>query len=266
MTRKRLIAPALFLMTGLLVVAADRDAFGQPGKKDKEKEPGKREKLKDKGPGKAAKDLRKAFDAITDLSQDPVAGKEAARVFDHAKRFYTEAVKAYPEDPRRAAELAVAANDAARGLGHLRRAATRPVPGLPEPPAESERPFAGPKEKGPPPPNGGPAGEQGPWSESLDALTVARERLSEVDREASITGPARDVLDAAKAAYAQARTSYEAGEYRKAAELARAAEAWSHVLEHLNRAGWETIAAPPLSPMPRAKGPGAPPPPPAIKE
>jgi hypothetical protein len=89
----RLIAPALFLATGLLVVAADGSAFGQPGKKDKEK------KEKDKGPDKAGKDLRKAFDSITDLSQFPVAGKEPTRVFDHAKRFYREAVKLYPNWP-----------------------------------------------------------------------------------------------------------------------------------------------------------------------
>ena len=35
---RRLIAPALFLVTGLLVVAADGTAFGQPGKKEKDKE------------------------------------------------------------------------------------------------------------------------------------------------------------------------------------------------------------------------------------
>lgn len=262
----RLIAPALFLATGLLVVATDGSAFGQPGKKDKEKE-----KFKDKGegPGKAAKDLRKAFDRITDLSQTQFAGKEATRVFDHAKRFYREAVKVYAEDPRRATELAVAANDAGRGLEHYQRALAKPVPGLPEPPVEFDGPPfppGGPKGKGPPPPDSGIAGDRGPWSEALDALTVARQQLSWSDSGSPATGPARDVLDAAKAAYTQARMAYEAGEYRKATELARATEAWSHVPEHLNRAGWEASSAPPVAPLPKAKGPGAPPPPPLVKE
>jgi hypothetical protein len=87
-----------------------------------------------------------------------------------------------------------------------------------------------------------------------------------VDAGVPITGPARDVLDAAKTVYAQARTAYEAGEYRKAAELARAAEAWSHVPEHLNRAGWEVATTPPVAPLPKPKDRGAPPPPPLIKE
>ena len=43
---RRLVAPALFLAAGLMVVAAG-GAVGQPGK---DKEPGKEKKDKDKGP------------------------------------------------------------------------------------------------------------------------------------------------------------------------------------------------------------------------
>ncbi|HEV3436570.1 MAG TPA: hypothetical protein VG122_04385 [Gemmata sp.] len=271
-TRGRLIAPALFAVTGLLVIVADGTTVGasnsQKEKKDKDKKDKKDKDAKEgkEGGGKATKDLRKAFDTITDLSQTSVAGKEATRVFDHAKRFYREAVKAYLDDPRRSAELAAAANDAARGLEHLNRALAKPVAGLPEPPLDFDRPFGGPKGKGPPAWDAGPGAERGPWSEALEALTITREQLSGVDTSAPVTGPARDVLDAAKALYGQARTAYEAGEYRKAAELARAAEAWSHVPEHLYRGGWEIGTAPPLAPVPKTKGPGVPPPPPAIKD
>lgn len=266
--RGRLIAPALFVVTGLLVVGADGTTRGAAGAQKEKKDKDKKEKdAKEKeGGGKATKDLRKAFDAITDVSQFPLAGKEATRVLDHAKRFYREAMKAYPDDPRRSAELAAAANDAARGLEHFNRALAKPVAGLPEPPPDFDRPFGGPKGKGPPAWNAGAGGEPGPWSESLEALSVAREQLSLVDTNAPVTGAARDTVDAAKAAYSQARTAYEAGEYRKATELARAVEAWSHVPEHLAWARWDMNAAPPLGPEPRPKGQAAPPPPPAIKE
>jgi len=263
-----MLAPALFLATGLLVVGADGSALGQR-QKDKEKEKIK-EKLKGKGKkegaAKGAKDLRRAFDGITDLTQLPPAGKEATRVLDHAKRFYREAVRQYQVEPRPSAELAVAAKDAVRGLEHMRRAAARPVPGLPEPPTENVPPFGGPKRKGPPPADAREDAERGPWSEALNALTEARERLTDVESGSAINGLARDFLDSAKAVYRQARTAYESGDYRRSAELARAAEAWAHVPEHLERAGWEGIRTPGLAPPPKAKGSGAPPPPPLLKE
>jgi hypothetical protein len=266
-TSGRLVAPALFCVTGLLVVASDRAAVSasnlQKEKKDKDKKDKDAKDWKEGG-NKAAKDLRKAFDKITDLSQLQIAGKEATRAFDHAKRFYREAVKAYPDDPRRSAELAIAANDTARGLEHLNRASLKPVAGLPEPPADFDRTIGGPKGKGPPAWNAGVGAEPGPWTESLEALAAALEQLTGWDASTPVNGPARDILDAAKAVYGQARTAYESGEYRKATELSRAAEAWSHVPEHLNRAGSERGAAPPLPPEPRLKG--APPPPPAIKQ
>ncbi len=260
-----LCAPMLFLAAGGLIVATGDQvdaANAQKEKKDKEKQ----DKEGKDGPNKATKHLRKAYDTIIDLSQVTLPGKESARVFDHAKRFYREAVKAYPDDPRRAAELAAAANDAARGLEKIWRASAKPVTGLPEPPAENPALSVGPKGKGPPAPEGRATGERGPWSESLEALTTARERLDEPDAGTAVTGPARDVLDAAKAVYTQARAAYEGAEYRKAAELARAAEAWSHVPEHLKRAGFEFPAGSPSAPQPREKGAGAPPPPPRIKE
>jgi hypothetical protein len=272
LTTGRLVAPALFLAAGMLVVAAG-GAAGLPGQ---EKEPGKGKKEKDKDKGakrgaeKGAKDIRKAFDGITEVAQTPPAGREAARALDHAKGFYRAALRAYPDEPRRFRELAAAANDAVRGLEHLRRASFRPVANLPEPPAEFDGlPFGtgGPKAKGAPPPTknepkgrdfrDGPA-ERGPWSPALDTLTAVSNQLGGAEPPAR--GAGRDFFDAAKSAYRQARSAYEAGEYRQATELARAADAWLRVNEHLERAEWNEPAAPPLAPEPKRKG--APPPPP----
>jgi hypothetical protein len=269
-TTGRLIAPALFLAAGFLVVAAG-GAVGQPGK---DKEPGKEKKDKDKGPKggpeKGVKELRKAFDGITEVAQAVPAGKEATRLLDHAKTFYRAAVKAYPDEPRRFRELALAANDAVRGLDHLRRASYQPVANLPEPPTDFDgppRPKDGPKGKGaPPPPKDGPKGrdlrdgpaERGPWSPALDALTDVHNQLATLD--VPTKGAGRDFFDAARNVYRQARTAYEAGDYRKAAELARAADAWLRVSEHLDRVEWDGPPAPALAPEP--KGKGAPPLPP----
>jgi predicted lipid-binding transport protein (Tim44 family) len=259
----RLVAPALFLAAGLLAVAAGA-AVGQPGK---DKEPGKEKKDKDKGkdgpkggPEKGAKELRKAFDGITEAAQAP-ADKDAGKLLDHAKAFYRAAVKAHPDDPRKAGELALAVNDTVRGFEHARRAAFRPVADLPAPPDESGGPPT-PKGKDAPPPKDGPKGkdardlpaDRGPWTLAFDALTAVQERLATAEAK---TGAGRDFLDAAKTANRQARVAYEGGDYRKAAELARAADAWLRVTDHLDRAEW---TAPPVAPEPKK---GAPPLPPA---
>ncbi|MBP3956190.1 hypothetical protein J8F10_12940 [Gemmata sp. G18] len=270
-TSGRLIGPALFLVASLLVVTAG-GAIGQPGK---DKEPGKEKKDKDKGPKggpeKGTKELRKAFDSITDAAQNAPSGQEAARLLDHAKNFYRAAHRAHPDEPRRFRELALAATDAARGLDHLRRASYQPVANLPEPPLDSDGPPApkdGPKAKGPPPaPKDGPRGreprdaasESGPWAPALDALTDVHNQLATAEPPAR--GAGRDFFESAKSANRQARTAYEAGDYRKAAELARAAGAWLRVNEHLERAEWDGATAPP--PAPEPKGKGAPPLPPA---
>jgi hypothetical protein len=268
LTIGRLLAPALFLATGLLV--ATGGASGQPGK---DKEPGKEKRDKDKGPKggpkgapeKGAKELRKAFDGITEVAQNAPAGRDTSRLFDHAKAFYRASVKAYPDEPRRSRELATAANDTVRGLEHLRRASFQPVAGLPEPPDDlTERPAPKGKDAPPPPKDGpkerdlrdGPA-DRGPWTPALDALTGVQNQLTSAD--APKKGAGRDFFDAATSVFRQARTAYEAGDYRKAAELARAAEAWLRVNEHLDRAEWDGPPAPPLAPEPKKGAPPLPP-------
>ena len=94
----------------------------------------------------------------------------------------------------------------------------------------------------------------------LDVLTDVHNQFAAT--EVPTKGAGRDFFEAAKSAYRQARTAYEGGEYRKAAELARAAGAWLRVGEHLGRAEWDGPGAPPRAPDPTKK---APPPPPSIK-
>jgi hypothetical protein len=53
------------------------------------------------------------------------------------------------------------------------------------------------------------------------------------------SGTAKAFLDGAKNAYSLAKKAFADGDYRKSAELARAADAWAHVPEHLQDAGYE---------------------------
>jgi len=264
----RRIPGALCLAASLCVAAATTAA---PLGKDKPKGEGpkkagpKGEGPKGAGP-KGVHDLRKAYDDLTELAETPPPGKDAGKLLDHAKGFYRAAVAAFPDDPRRARELAVAAKDAVRGLRHARRATAKPVPGLPEPPA-GDRPAPprdGPKGKAPPPPpDDGPGAGREPWAPALEALRAAREWVSR--GEASPRGPGRDFAEAARRAYARGRQAYEEGEYRAAGEFARAAEAWAHVGEHLARSGDEPPPPPDRpAPPPGRRGPGAPPPPPPV--
>jgi hypothetical protein len=117
----------------------------------------------------------------------------------------------------------------------------------------------------PPPPKDGAKGpdrraERGPWSPALDALTDVGSQLTAA---AEVKGAGREFVDAARTAYRKARAAYEGGEYRKAEALARAADAWLRVGDHLTRAEWDGSAAPPPPAAPEPKKKGAPPLPPA---
>ncbi|WP_040887528.1 hypothetical protein [Zavarzinella formosa] len=287
-TRGRQICLGLLLAGGAFMLGTAPDMAAQPGK-EKEKEKFGKKEAKGGPAGKADHEARKAFDGITELAQQPPAGKSMGRLLDHAKAFYRAGLKTREEDPRRGGEWLLAANDAVRGLEHARRASFKPVDGLPEPPTEFDGPKGkdlkdGPKEKdfGPkgkdfkdgPKEKDGPKGKdfrdgpeaRRPWSEAGEALQHARDLIEAGSDVVSKSGPARDFLEGAKVAYNQARAAYEGGEYRKAGELARAAAAWSHVGEHLLRAEEDGPAAlPERGPEPR-KATGAPPPPPAVKE
>lgn len=185
----------------------------------------KPKKKGEKGPGKGKNDLQKAYDALTDVSAWTDAGRsrpprDLARLVDQAKDIYRDAVRAAREDePRRADELATAAHDAARGLVHALRADAPAVRGLPVPPLRD--------------------------SDELDGLLRrTRDRLEDADAPES-RGPGRAFLDAARRLYDQARQD-DRDDLIRALQLARAAEAWTHVGEHLQRAGSDRDAPPPL--------------------
>jgi hypothetical protein len=64
----------------------------------------------------------------------------------------------------------------------------------------------------------------------------AKRRL---DESVDTTGTGKAFVDGARGAYSLAKKAFADGDYHKSAELARAADAWSHVPEHLQDAGYE---------------------------
>lgn len=131
------------------------------------------------------------------------------------------------------------------------------------PPADGDEPPPPP----PPPPPDGAHGKAEPWRPALEALEHAKHRLDEAGDE---SGAGKAFLDGARHVYSRARQVYLDGDYRKSAELARGAEAWTHVGEHLQRAGFEGAslrtrpesAPPPPPPDVQREGRRQPPPPP----
>jgi hypothetical protein len=181
---------------------------------------------KGRGPkgGKKDKDhLGKAYDALSDVSVRMDAGRgrpprDLTALFDRAKDLYRDAVKASREDDGpRAEELALASHDVARGLLHALRADAPSVAGVPAPPRRDDY-------------------------ELDDLLQRTRDRLEDAERIAP-RGPGRAFLDAARRLYDQARRAGR-DDSTRAIQLARAAEAWTHVGEHLDRADDRDVRRP----------------------
>jgi hypothetical protein len=178
----------------------------------------------DKGPKKGKNDLQKAYDALTDVAAWTEAGRarpprEVAPLIGRAKDLYRDAVSAWRDvELWRADELAKAAHDAARGLVHALRADAPAVRGIPVPPIRDSY-------------------------ELDDLLRRTRDRLEDIGA-LSPRGAGRAFLDAARRLYDQAR---QAGrdDTSRALQLARAAEAWTHVGEHLMQADTRTGYRPP---------------------
>lgn len=236
MTSLRKLLTAGGLAAGVLTVslaAAPPTAFAQPPKKDKKDGPGPKEGPREKDGPKHIADLRRAYDILAEVRPAPKKGgpreDDGRRLFDAAKRLYRDAVTAADGDGPPNPDQAAAAHDAARGLKHWMAATQPPAPDLPKPPA-------------------GPRGDD-PWESARGELRRAKDRLDDATAAGGPIG--KEFLDAARKAYADGRAAYEAKDYDRAADLARAAEAWSHVGERLARAA------------DRPDGPGgkAPPPP-----
>jgi hypothetical protein len=175
---------------------------------------------KKKGEAGPAGDLRKAYDLLRRVkAADGAGGRPEERLRDwteRAAKLYRRAVSAQEAgDLRQSREYGTAAHDLGRAIEHARNASLhdRTDPDLPPPP---ERP--------------------GPES---DADRVRRDLRRAYDRlqESNFDGPeAKFYLDAARDLYSAARRDAVADRSERAGELARAAEAMTHVPEHLARA------------------------------
>jgi hypothetical protein len=184
----------------------------------KKGEPGKKEKG---GPGPAG-DLRKAYDLLRRIkADDGPAGRPEDRLrdwTDRAAKLYRLGVKAHEDgDPRIAREYGTAAHDLARAVDHARNASRFDRADLADLPA----------------PPGGP-GPDDDMDRVRRDLQHAYDRIQEA--RGSDAPDAKFYLDAARDLYNAARSDAERNRVERAGELARAAEAMTHVPEHLAHA------------------------------
>jgi hypothetical protein len=212
-----------------------------PKKKDlfkKKGEAGKKgEVARKKGEEGPEGDLDRAYNLLRRLRADgQVAGHPEARIrewTDRAVDYYRNGLRALrDENPQLAHEYAAIAHDLARAIEHARNAAL----------------YDRPDDDLPPPPDPGREGRSG---EARKELTRAYLRLREGDQGSDAGPKAQSYREAAGELYRGARRDFEAGRTERAAELARAAEAMSHVAEHLGHAADVRTAPPPNS---EAKG------------
>jgi hypothetical protein len=166
-------------------------------------------------------DMKKAYDLLRRLRSDNRnVGRPEERLKDwteRATRLYRDALKAYGRgEEHQAREFGVAAHDLARAVDHARNAATFEIDNDLPPPPEAK----------------GPADED---ERTRRDLRHAFDRINDLKEDAD--GPeVQFYLDASKDLYNAARRDAVAGRRERAGELARAAEALTHVPEHLARA------------------------------
>lgn len=172
--------------------------------------------------GAPGDELRKTYDLLRRIRSDTGTGRTEERISDwtdRATNLYRRAIRTREQgELRRAREIGTAAHDLARAVDHARNAARldRPDPELPLPPDN-----AGPEDIG---------------ERTRRDLGRAYERIRAAGTEGS-DADARFYLDAARDLYNAARRDVEAGREERGGELTRAAEAMTHVPEHLINAG-----------------------------
>ena len=170
--------------------------------------------------GQEGGELRKPYELLRRLRADARnVGRPEERLRDwteRATRFYRDAVRTQQAgDFRTAREYGAAAHDLARAVDHSRNASLYDVP-------DNELP---------PPPDA--IGREDDDERTRRDLTRAFERIR-YGLDGLPTGDSKFYLDAARDLYNAARRDAEANRIERAGELARAAEAMSHVPEHLN--------------------------------
>jgi len=210
---------SLLVSLGLaaLVPAQPPGPDGPPPPKAK----GKAE-AKKKGEAGPKGDLRKAYDLLRRLrAVDSSAGRPEERISDWTERaveYYRDGLKAYETgDEFLSHEYGAIAHDLARAADHAHNAALfdRRDPDLP------------------PPPDGFGPDDLG--ERDRRDLNHAYDRITEVSTGNPAPGTGY-YLKASRDLYAAARRDLEAGRDERGGELARAAEAMTHVIEHLGHA------------------------------
>jgi hypothetical protein len=192
--------------------------------KEKVKKAKRKEEAKKKERPGPEGDLRRAYDLLRRLrADDPSAGRPEERLKDWTDRaagLYRDGLKAFAGgDARLAHEYALAAHDLARAVDHARNASRfdRPDRDLPSPPDPGDR------------------GER--LRHDLERVYDRIGELGRGDKRKDQAAPpeASYYLKAARDLYNAARRDAEAGRNDRAGELARAAEAMTHVPDHLGR-------------------------------
>ena len=217
-----------------ILPAQDPDGPGGPPPPPKKKADSK--KKEDPGP---EGDLRRAYDLLRKIkTEDGPAGRSDERLRDwtnRAAKYYRRGIQSLEDgDPRLAHEYGTVAHDLARAVDHTRNASRfdRPDPDLPSPP------------EGP--------GSEGDGAQARHDLRRAYDRIREWDNEDG--DEAFFYINAARDLYSAARTDLEADRHERGGELARAAEAMTHVPEHLAHAA----SPPPDSPPEKKERPRPP--------
>jgi hypothetical protein len=192
-----------------------------PKAKAKAKAKGKGE-AKKKGEAGPKDDLRKAYNLLRRLrAADGFAARPEERIRDwteRATRYYRDGLKAFDDsNDFLAHEYGAIAHDLARAADHAQNAAffDRRDPDLPPPP--------------------GGFGLDGSGERVRRDLNRAYDRITELDNGDPAPG-AGFYLKASRDLYSAARRDVEAGREERGGELARAAEAMTHVVDHLGHA------------------------------
>ncbi|MDR3623134.1 MAG: hypothetical protein P4L85_27525 [Paludisphaera borealis] len=214
------VASSVLVSLGLAAIAPPPPPPGgpdEPRPKAKGKEAAK--KKEDRGP---AGDLTKAYDLLRRLRADATSnGRPEERIRDWTERsvkYYRDGLKALDaQDEFLAHEYGAVAHGLARAADHAQKAAQfdRRDPDLP------------------PPPEGVGPGDSG--ERARRDLNRAYDRITESADHDPAPG-AGVYLKAARDLYTAARRDVEAGREERGGELARAAEAMTHVVEHLGHA------------------------------
>ncbi len=220
----KLLAMGMSSLLGLAMASAFEPppppGPGDPPPPKKKHEKGADPKKKhDKGP---EGDLRRAYDLLRRIRSDNrTVGRPEDRLrewTDRATKLYRDGLRAHAEgDLRLAHEYGAAAHDLARTVEHARNAALfdGPDSDLPPPPAEDDR-------------------DGGEGRVRFD-LRHAYDRVRDALDDHSVP-ETKFYVDAARDLYNAARRDAAGGRNERAGELARAAEAITHVPEHLAHA------------------------------